>query len=169
MPDQENREFRPELLSRRGEWTAWALTLAASTGMVVLHLTAYIPLWAWIFWAFLLFSGTSISLGNWMDRHTVITLDPEGVHFENGLRKIRLHWSQIKQVAMLPARIGKTVQVIGGQAHFEFKAGGEVHFQGEVRGLTGFADGQDILDSIVKEAGLKLIERSKEAYYYERV
>ena len=168
MPDQESREFHPELLSRRGELTAWALTLAASVGMVFLLQTGNIPLWAWIFWGFLLFSGGSISLGNWMDRHTVVRLDSEGVYFANGLRKIRLEWPQIKTVAMLPARIGKTVRIIGGQAHFEFKAGGVVQFQGEVRGRTGFSDGQDILNRIVREAGLQLVEKSKDAYYYER-
>ena len=168
MPDQENREFHPDLLSRRGEWTAWTLTLAASVGMVFRQQTGYIPFWAWIFWGFLLFSGVSISLGNWMDRRTVVRLDSEGVYFENGLRKIRLEWPQIKKVAMLPARIGNTVRVIGGQAHFEFKAGGVVQFQGEVRGRTGFSDGQDILSRIVREAGLQLVEQSKDAYYYER-
>jgi hypothetical protein len=168
MPDQESREFHPELLSRRGEWTAWALAVAASVGMVFLQRTEYIPFWAWIFWGFLVFSGVSISLGNWMDRKSVLLLDPEGIHFENGLRKVQLKWAQINKVAMLPARIGKIVQVIGAQAHFDFKVGGEVQFQGEVRGKTGFSDGQDILDWIVRKTGLQLVEKSKDAYYYQR-
>jgi hypothetical protein len=45
---------------------------------------------------------------------------------------------------------------------------GEVQFEGEVRGRTGFADGQAILDVILRETGLVLVEESDNAYYYAR-
>ena len=162
------REFRPELLSRRGEGTAWALALVASVGMWFLNRSGYVPSWAWIFWAFLLFSGISISLGNWLDRSTVIWLTADGIRFENGLRQVRLSWPEIQKVAVLPARLGKSVQVIGEKSHFGFKTLGEVQFQGEVRGRTGFPDGQKILDVILRETGLVLVEESNNAYYYAR-
>ena len=168
MPESKTREFRPELLSRRGEWTAWALALAASFGMWFLHRDGYIPAWAWIFWVFLLFSGVSISLGNWLDRTTVIQLEADGIHFENGLRHVWLSWSEIQKVAILPARWGKSVQVIGEKSHFDFKTLGEVQFQGEVRGRTGFSEGHTILDVILREAGLVLVEELDNAYYYAR-
>jgi len=168
MSDQEKREFRPELLSRRGEGTAWALALAASVGMWFLGRSGYIPVWAWIFWTFLLFSGLSISLGNWLDRNTVIWLEADGIRFENGLRRVRLHWPEVQKVAVLPARWGKSVQVIGEKSHFGFKTLGEVQFQGEVRGHTGFPGGQKILDVILHETGLVLVEESNNAYYYAR-
>lgn len=168
MSDQEKREFRPELLSRRGEWTAWALMLAASVGMWFLNRSGYIPTWAWIFWFFLLFSGVSISLGNWLDRSTVIWLEADGIRFKNGLRRVRLGWSEVQKVAVLPARWGKSVQVIGEKSHFGFKTLGEVQFQGEVRGRTGFIEGQKILDVVLRETGLVLVEESNNAYYYAR-
>jgi hypothetical protein len=168
MPESETREFRPELLSRRGEWTAWALALAASVGMWFLHRDGYIPAWAWIFWAFLLFSGVSISLGNWLDRTTIIWLEANGIRFENGLRHVRLGWDEVQKVAVLPARWGRSVQVIGKKSHFDFKTFGEVQFQGEVRGRTGFSEGQTILDVILHETGLMLVEESNNAYYYAR-
>jgi hypothetical protein len=168
MSESEMREFRPELVSRRGEWTAWALALAASVGMWFLFRSGYIPVWAWVFWAFLLFSGVSISLGNWLDRNSVIRLEADGIRFENGLRRVRLSWPEIQKVAVLPARLGKTVQVIGEMSHFGFKTLGEVKFQGEVRGQTGFVDGQEILDVILHETGLVLVEESNNAYYYTR-
>jgi hypothetical protein len=168
MSESETREFRPELISRRGEWTAWALALAASAGMWFLYRSGYIPIWAWIFWAFLLFSGVSISLGNWLDRNSVIRLDADGIRFENRLRRVRLRWPEVQKVAVLPARLGKTVQVIGEESHFSFKTLGEVQFQGEVRGQTGFAEGQKILDTILRKAGLELVEESNNAYYYAR-
>jgi len=168
MSAKETQEFRPELLSRRGEGTAWALALVASVGMWLLNRNGYIPSWAWIFWAFLFFSGISISLGNWLDRNTVIWLRADGIRFENGLRQVRLSWSEVQKVAVLPARIGKSVQVIGEKSHFGFKTLGEVQFQGEVRGRTGFPDGQKILDVILCETGLVLVEESNNAYYYAR-
>jgi hypothetical protein len=168
MPESNTREFRPELLTRRGEWTAWALALAASAGMWFLNRSGYIPAWAWIFWAFLFFSGLSISLGNWLDRNTAIWLEADGIRFENGLRRVRLSWREVQKVAVLPARWGKAVQVSGEKSHFGFKTLGEVQFQGEVRGRTGFPDGQAILDVILRETGLVLVEESNNAYYYAR-
>lgn len=168
MPESEPQEFQPVLLSRRGEWTAWALVLAASAGIWLLARSGITPLWAWFFWGFLLFSASSISLGNWVDRNTVLQLEADGIRFRNGLRHVRLQWPEIQKVAVLPARWGKSVQVIGEQSHFEFRTLGEVQFQGEVRGQTGFPDGQVILDTILREAGLVLVEESNNAYYYAR-
>jgi hypothetical protein len=168
MSENKVREFRPELISRRGEWTAWVLALAASVGIWLLSRSGYIPVWAWIFWAFLLFSGVSISLGNWLDRNSAIWLEADGIRFENGLRRVQLSWLEIQKVAVLPARWGKSVQVIGEKAHFGFKTLGEVQFQGEVRGQMGFADGQKILSVILRETGLVLVEESNNAYYYAR-
>lgn len=168
MSDSEIREFRPELLSRRGEWTAWALALAAGIGMWFLQRSGYVPAWAWIFWVFLLFSGVSISLGNWLDRNSVIWLETDGIRFENGLRRVRLRWLEVQKVAVLPSRWGRSVQVIGEKSHFSFKTLGEVQFQGEIRGRTGFPEGQKILDVILRETGLFLVEESNNAYYYAR-
>lgn len=168
MPESDSREFRPELLSRRGEWTAWALVLAASLGMWFLNRSGYVPFWAWVFWTFLIISGVSISLGNWLDRNTVIMLVVDGIRFGNGLRQVRLRWSEVQKVAVLPARWGNAVQVIAEKSHFGFKTLGEVQYQGEVRGQTGFPKGQAILDEILRETGLVLVEESNNAYYYAR-
>jgi hypothetical protein len=168
MSEGEIREFRPELLPRRGEWTAWTLALFAGFGMWFLNRSGYIPAWAWIFWAFLLFSGISISLGNWIDRNTVIRLEADGIRFENGLRRVRLGWPEVQNVTVLPARWGNAVQVIGEKSHFGFKTLGKVQFQGEERGRTGFPAGQKILDVILRETGLVLVEESNNASYYAR-
>jgi len=168
MFESESREFRPAFLSRRGEWTAWALVAAASVGIWFLGRNGYISLWTWFFWGFLFFSAGSISLGNWLDRRTVIRLEADGIRFENGLRRVRLRWPEVQKVAVLPARWGKAVQVIGEKSHFGFKTLGEVKFQGEVRGRTGFPEGLAILDIILRNAGLVLVEESNNAYYYAR-
>ena len=169
MLESEVREFRPELMPRRGEINAWLLAVAAAVGLLILNQTLEIvPGWTWVFCGFLAFSALSISFGNWMDRKTHIALEADGISFENGLRRVLLSWPEVQKVAVLPARWGKTVQVVGEKSHFDFKTLGEVQFQGKVRGQTGFAEGQTILNVILRETGLELIEESNNAYYYAR-
>ena len=169
MLESKVREFRPELMPRRGEVNAWLLAVAAAVGLILLNQTLEIvPGWTWVFCGFLVFSALSISFGNWRDRKTHIALGADGISFENGLRRVRLNWPEVQKVAVIPARWGKTVQVVGETSHFDFKTLGEVQFQGKVRGQTGFPKGQAILDIILRETGLELIEESNNAYYYAR-
>lgn len=164
----EEREYRPQVLSRQGERTAWLLALAAGLGVLMLGIAWRVPGWAWAFWAFLLASAASISLGNWMDRRTVIRVRPDGIRYQNGLRDVDLPWPEIQKVSRAPARFGHTVQVVGPRAHFAFKTFAEVRFQGEVRGSTGFADGERILETIVERSALQLVERSPGGETYAR-
>ena len=162
-------DLRPELNSRRGEGTAWVLTLVVSFAMGFLNWQLdNIPVAAWVFWGFLLFAALSISLGNWMDRKTIMRVDVDGIAFENGLRKVRLSWSEIENVNVLPLRWGRSVQVIGSESHFEFRTLGKVQYQGEVRGRLGFSEGQAVLDEILSATNLVLQNEEKGSYYYSR-
>jgi len=168
MPDNESREFHPELVPRRGEVNAWAFAALTAIGVFILQTNQKVPSWAWIFLGFLVFSAVSISLGNFIDRKSTIVTEENGIHFENGLRSVQLGWREVQKVAVLPSRWGKNVQVIGEKAHFGFKTLGEVRFQGEVRGRTGFAKGEEILDTILMKANLQLVDQKDKAYYYAR-
>ena len=155
----EIQEFRPELISRRGELIAWGSTLLVGGAWFVLRNSAgraslLVPL----LFIPLLLAALSISLGNWMDRHTVLRLDPEGVGFSNGLRNVQLKWDQIQQVRVLPAAWGKKVQVFGGQSYFGFFTLGEVKAQGRVLGRTGIAEGEFALQRILESAQLHKIQ-----------
>jgi hypothetical protein len=163
------QEFHPELIARRGELYSWLSAVAVLVVLMILNQTQYIiPGWTWFFFGFLAFSAFAISLGNWVDRKTQIQLERDGIRFENGLRSVRLSWHEIQRLAVLPARWGKSVQVLGEKSGFGFKTLGEVQFQGKVLGQTGFSEGQEILDTILREANLVLIEESNNAYYYTR-
>ena len=164
----ENKTYTPELLSRQSEITAWALAVAARMGLYFLSQRAVLPFWAWFLFIILVFSAASISLGNWMDRKTFIRLDDGGVSYENGLRKAHLTWEAIKEVRTAPARWGTSVQVIGPQAHFAFSTLGEMQFQGQLRGRTGFAAGKEILDTILHSAGLTETGRDGQFLTYSR-
>jgi hypothetical protein len=162
------KTFHPELLSRRGELTAWGLSIAAGLGLYFLGLRQEVPFWAWFFCGLLVFSAASISLGNWMDRRTSIRLEADGVQYQNGLRTARLAWSDIREVRCAPARWGTSVQVIGERAHFSFSTLGEMQFQGQVRGRTGFSEGRSIMDEIIRSAGLTRMVQSGQFLTYSR-
>lgn len=160
-------EYQPERFSRRGEFTAWTLTALAFGG------------WAVILWrggqaslpyaflsSFVLLAALAISLTNWMDRHTTLRLDADGVQFENGLRRVSLGWQEIQQVQVYPSRLGKQVRVYGRQTFFNFRTLGEVSLRGEVRGRLGFVEGERILQHILECSGLQRVEnhRSNEGW-----
>lgn len=169
-------DFRPEMLSRRGELIAWGSTLLVGGAWLSLQLlgqpiTRAVPVLA----VLLLLAALSISLGNWMDRQTVMRLDDEGISFRNGLRNTRLGWDEITRLRVLPSQWGKKVEVIGEHAHFEFRTLGEVKVQGEVKGRMGFADGEQILRRILDATHLKRMPgadpgrlQQSNSYYYVR-
>ncbi len=162
------REFRPEILPRRGELTAWGLSVGLTFLMLIFNSRwGAVPGFVWAFLTFLLFSASSISLGNWVDRRTVIRLEADGIHFENGLRSVSLKWPEVQNVAVIVARPGKRVQVQGEKSHFSFKLYSETSLLGQTM-RSGFAGGQEILDTVLKSSNLKLQSDSQGVYYYGR-
>ncbi len=164
----EPQEFRPEMTSRRGEWIAWALALGL--GAVLLFANQALPAlsaFVWLFEGFLVFSAMSISLGNWMDRKTVIRVDDLGIAFENGLRSVRLAWSEVRNVAVMQMRGGRRAQVLGPASHFSFKLLSETNLFGQTF-RTGFEAGQQILDLVVNASGLQNKTETEGMYYYSR-
>lgn len=167
-------EYRPVLLPRRGEFIAWTLALLVGAAWLFLEITGRVVFLAMpVLMIFLLFSAGSISLGNWMDRQSLIRLDDSGLSFQNGLRNVHLHWDEIQEVRAWPAQWGKKVEVIGEKtndvkAHFGFRTLGEVSVQGEVKGRMGFEKGEEILETILQHSGLEKVEHPGEGYYYAR-
>lgn len=164
----EESTYRPELLPRQGEINAWLFALLASLALGLLHQQGVVPVFSWIFVIFLLVSALSISLGNWMDRRTVLRLASDGVAFENGLRRVHLMWPQINEVRIRPARWGEQIQVIGEQSHFSFNTLGELQFKGENRAKVGFAQGEEILKEILNASGLSKKQKNEQYAYYSR-
>ncbi|HWQ84139.1 MAG TPA: hypothetical protein VN363_06200, partial [Anaerolineales bacterium] len=113
--------------------------------------------------------AASISLSNWMDRQTVLRLDPRGMFFTNGLRRVSLPWDQIDQVTVFSGSLGKRVQVVGGVQHFEFRYLSEVEVLGHPQGRLGFPDGVKILAEILRETNLQRSPNSQgDTVYYSR-
>ena len=129
-----------------------------------LHVPSYVPFVT----VFLFLAAMSISLGNWMDRSTMIRLGPEGIRFDNGLRHVYLLWEQIQQVELIASNWGDKVRVYGEVGHFDFRSLGEVKMSGEVKGRMGFEQGEQIFQRIIQMAGLQEVEHSGNHHYYAR-
>jgi hypothetical protein len=163
----EPKEFRPVLLSRRGELIAWTLaTVTIITFIIVRTRSSVIPFGASILAVFFLLAALSITLSNWMDRNTVIRLDGQAIFFGNGLRKVRLGWDEIKSVQITPSNFGDRVYVRGEGAQFRFRKLGQVEYQGEVKGQMGFIDGEQILSLILSHSKLLAVNGESSGSYY---
>ena len=166
--------YHPELISRRGEAIAWTAVLLVAAGWVILRLYGQpVPFVLPLLGVPLLLAALGISLGNWMDRHTALRLEPGGLVYQNGLRRVRLKWEEIQRVRVLPAPWGKKVQVFGRQAYFAFNTLGEVKVQGRTMGWVGFSAGDQILEQILSSADLHPVQSSEssgvgEIYNYAR-
>lgn len=168
------REYRPTLISRRGELIAWISFLLVGVTWVILIIVGQryclaVPVLAII----LLLASLSISLGNWMDRHTVLCISEESVSYRNGIRNLEISWKKIQEVQVLPAQWGKKVHVLADQAHFHYQMLGEVKVHGEVKGRVGFAEGDLILDEIIERSKLHEIQppeqdQAETGVYYAR-
>lgn len=165
----EGREFRPELLSRRGEYVAWGSSLAAIATWSILLMRGDRIHPALIFLScFVLLSAMALSLGNWVDRNTSMHIDEHGIEFNNRLRHVNLRWDQIDQVQVDPSRMGKKVRVIGSQGHFDFRTLAEIRSMGKVKGAMGFAEGEKILAYMLQKSGLRVVQRSESGEVYTR-
>jgi len=169
LENLETRIYRPIHLSRRGEIIAWGSAVLLAGAWLILRITGQevnfsVPILA----IFVLLSALSISLGNWMDRKTLIKVKENAISFQNGLRDLELAWSEIKEVRVIPARWGKKVQVFGDRRYFAFQTLGEVKVGGEVKGRMGFPEGDEILRQIILKGGLQIVERPGDGYYYVR-
>ena len=165
----QSREYRPALLSRRGEYTAWILAVVVSASLLALrNLNITLPWTAGVFVGIFLLAAVSISLGNWMDRRTVIRVDQPGLEYRNGLRQAFFSWGEVKEVQISPSSFGDQVHVVGDHTHFRFRLHADIRYKGEVRGQMGFPDGEEILELILEQNGLSPREGDSPSRYYVR-
>jgi hypothetical protein len=152
----ESRIYRPILLPRRGELIAWVCALmCAAAWLLLVQAKSPVFFGLKLLAVLLVLIAGAISLGNWMDRRTLLKIDTHGIAFENGLRKVALGWQDIRQVEVITSTLGDKVRVLGETAHFDFRTLAEVRMDGVVKGRMGFQDGEQIVKEIVRRASLR--------------
>jgi len=154
---------------------AWGLAILALAGWAFLAARGMSLPWLYRFIAvFLGLTALSLSLTNWIDRSTILRLDEHGVRFENGLRKVQMRWEEIIRVQVQPMNLGQLVRVMSEKTFFTFRTLGDVTLRGQMRGRVGFAQGEQILATILERSGLISISpvhngaRPSDGYYYSR-
>ncbi len=165
---ENTQEFHPEMISRKGERNAWILAGVAAIAYLLLWQLSEPSVLLLVMVVFLLVSALFISLSNWIDRKTVLTLSPAGIKFYSGLRNVELDWNDIKKLRVVADRWGRRVHVSSSQTYINFRTLSEVEFQGKVRGQMGFTEGEEILEEIIKSSGLILTENNEQGHYYAR-
>ncbi len=170
----ESQVYSPELAPRRSEFIVWSSALLVNGSWILLVIFGQkMSLWLLLLGIPLFLIALGISLANWMDRHTKLSIDSDGIYFSNSLRRVQLKWQEIQEVRVLPAQWGKKVQVFGDRSYFGFHTLGEVQAHGKILGRTGFMDGERMLRQILDGASLSEVRQvdvggQLEGYYYSR-
>jgi hypothetical protein len=163
------RDFHPEKISRRGEYYIWVLAIFSLAALTALRFrVAEVSPWYTIFVVLMFLSSASITLGNWIDRKTVLSLKSDGLEFHNGLRHVSLNWNEIKEVQIFPSRWGKQAHIVGTHSHFSFRTKSELIHKGEIRSKMGFARGEFIIEQIIEKGGLQESDQTGKGRYYAR-
>lgn len=155
------RTYQPELISRRGEFYAWlGVSLIGITWTILILAGQSVPFLLPLLGIPLFLIASIISMGNWVDRKTRISVTVEQIQFSNGLLSVRLAWDEIQSVQVILSPWGNKVEVIGDKAHFSFHTLGEVKAYGRSLGRTGFPDGEFILQQILNRSNLQKVQVS---------
>jgi len=158
------------MVSRRGELITWVLALISLATLVFLWVqTVGVSIWQIAFTGLMVLAAASSSLSNWMERKTVLTLKSESIHFRNGLRDVSLNWDAIQELQVFPSRFGKRVNVIGDQSHFNFRTMVEITQRSGIRSVMGFAQGEFIIQQIIKNSNLNETGKDEKGSYYARL
>jgi hypothetical protein len=155
------RTYQPELISRRGEFYAWLGVFLIGLAWIILVFAGQsIPFLLPLLGIPLLLIASIISIGNWLDRNTRITVSLEHIRFSNRLLSVQLAWNAIQSVQVITSPWGNKIEVTGDNAHFSFHTLGEVKAYGRNLGRTGFPEGEIILQQILNRSNLQKVEVS---------
>ncbi len=164
------QEFHPVIMSRQGEAASWGIWAAVTLAWIWLARVGSTSLFVPVFWAVLTVIALGTSLGNWMDRRTILRIADDGVFFANGLRTVSLPWEDIQRIEVLPSRWGEVVHVWGPNAHFRFRTLAEVQAIGkDFSTRVGFPGGKRIVQEMCQRSGLHVEQQTDNGRrYYAR-
>jgi hypothetical protein len=150
------QEFHPLIGNRRTELFAWILAIIMISTVWISPVTSGIgQLISFILVGFFSISAIFIFFGNWLDRHTSLTLTDLGIEYKNGIRYVRMDWAGIKEVRIFPSGKGFKVFVYNGSEHMSFQTLTEISTNGKVKIRYGFERGEEILEVILKRSNLR--------------
>lgn len=165
------KTFKPLLNPRRSEVIAWVFFAAILAMLIYFPASGFARIGGIILAVFFFFSAIIMTLANWQNRRTALSLSGKGVRFENGLQKVEMLWENIHQVAVYPGRVNDKIVVTGADQQIAFDMYNEVVVNGKATGKVGFEQGEKILETIFHYANIDVSEKHHaEGYdYYSRM
>ena len=117
-----------------------------------------------------MFSALVLSVANWQNRKTGITLSLDGIRFIDGLQNIWMPWEEIDQIEVFSGRVNDKIRVKSADQYFAFDMYNEVVLNGKSRGEVGFEQGEKILETIFEYAQIDQSRKQRaDGYdYYTR-
>lgn len=171
MSDLSTRhEYKPILVSRRPEISAWLLTICLVFLVVFSDFQGLTRVGLYLLLVFIGLSALMMSLGNWIDRHTALVIDHQGVRYSNGARGVSLTWGDISRVEVIPTRFGDRIIISSENDGFRYQSLGKITMNNKISGQVGFEEGEQILAVILEQSGLSDVpaRQSGRGYYYSR-
>lgn len=162
--------YSPVPLDPSGLRMAWLLSVVTSLVCVYLlqrNLTP--PPFIWLTSGFLILLALSISFSHWLERRTVVILEPEAIRYESPLRKITIPWDAIEELWCESIRGGWRFIVSGSGAVLRFQSLVVLRsgMGREVR--TGYVEGKQIARVVHKHAELQGLERKDQIWIYRKL
>ncbi len=154
-PPAERATHRPQPPVRRGEWIAWLCTLgvAAVAGVFLLRDGRVPGLTFGILLVFLI-AALIISMGNWLDASTSVSLSSAGIRHHSPLRVVDLAWPEVDELWAMPAGKGWRIVVRGKERHFTFRTASQMLIGTDRAIQVGYEQGEEMAAQILAAAGL---------------
>ena len=165
-------EFRPLTGSRQIEYILWG-AVGLFIGLII-FIPGYVQdlnFWSWVLGLFFVAAAFSISINNWNMKHTKIMLFPDEIQHYSKLRNVSIKWKDINRVQVNHGRLGDKIIVSGETGAFFFDSLSEIKVKGDVKEKTGFEKGEEILDTILSQAGFSEMDKKEGSgfYYYSKI
>jgi hypothetical protein len=164
------QEYKPVLISRRSEFTAWFITFCLVFFLVFNQNAAAAYHWVTLLLVLVGLSAVTISIGNWRNRHASIALTADTIVYSNGITKISLRWGEIRRVEVVRAHFGDKIFVSGEEQSFHFQPLGTISMMEKFPQQVGFEGGDQILETILMKTGFSegTLQQTDTGYYYSR-
>lgn len=165
------QKFSPWTESRNSEFANWGL--AAIFLLAIFFIPIQFSLARKIIWVLLpifILVASMTSFSNLMDRHTLLTLDVDSIEFSSLLRKVKFNWKDVERVQVIPLAWSEKIFIIGKNEKFSFMTESKVEINNEIKGKSGFENGDQILIAILDITGLSSSNKIDQnaSYYYQK-
>lgn len=147
-------------------WLLFGISALAGVYMAIFQVD--IPTIYWIASGVLLVVALAISLSQWLEGRTVITVMHDGIQFQSPLRKLKLRWSEIDELWCGKIQGGWRFMVSGLQAAFRFQSLIVLRSGTGKQVRSGFEEGQKIAHHIFRAAGLSHQEQQDDIWIFRR-